>query len=103
MKNHILSLTKNVITIIIYLVKTQCNKYNTSTTIFKSQSCQSLLIKTTLSLNTKSNRDSCTHTGDDEPVEWWKVTLDKTYAVHSVNVFGRTDGNMDRLDGAVVS
>ena len=54
-------------------------------------------------MNTKSHRDSCTHTGDDEPVEWWKVTLDKTYAVHSVNVFGRTDGSMDRLDGAVVS
>lgn len=106
MKNHILSWTKNVI-IIWFFIWWRHRVINTiqitRTAIFKSQSCQFLLIKTTFSLNTKFNRDSCTHTGDDEPVEWWKVTLDKTYAVHSVNVFGRTDGSMDRLDGAVVS
>jgi hypothetical protein len=35
--------------------------------------------------------------------EWWKVTLDKTYAVDSITIWNRTDGGGDRLRDFTVS
>lgn len=43
---------------------------------------------------------SCTHTGDHPPDAWWQVDLGATFAIHTVNIYHRTDRFQDRLNTA---